>query len=210
MWDFWVSQTMRWSLKLIGDRMKKYKLCLILVTLLTLHNTTVIAEPTNAKKISPIQPGQPQPPTQFPYIYSVKFICGLQILPTNTTQFPPPQEPPVKPGNYATSVNIHNFWNTESFIFTKAVIAGGIVGPFSGVVIGPNRAITIDCTQIFRMLGGVPANQPFIEGFVEIGSRTKLSVAAVYTSQTCYNPGTTTRCSQLGELSTSVVNQRPM
>lgn len=186
--------------------MKKYAPLLLLATVLALNNTAANAQPTDDKMAT--LPKATIQPAQFPFIYSVKFVCGLQTLPTNTQQFPPPQEPPVKPGNYATSINIHNIFETENFIFTKAVIAGGIVGPFTGLVLGPNRAIVIDCTQIFRMLGGVPVTQTFIEGFVEIGSRTKLSVASVYTSQTCLNPGPTTKCSQLGELSTTVVNHR--
>ena len=35
-------------------------------------------------------------------IYAIKFVCGRQA-PTNVT---PPVEPPVKPGNYATKVNV--------------------------------------------------------------------------------------------------------
>ena len=39
-----------------------------------------------------------------PYLsYAVKFVCGEQ-KPIDPSQF----EPPVKPGNYATEINIHN------------------------------------------------------------------------------------------------------
>jgi hypothetical protein len=46
---------------------------------------------------------------------------------------------------------------------------------------------------------------PFIDGFVEIVSPLQLSVAAVYTSQTCTNPAN--KCSVLGDLSLEVVPQ---
>src|SRR5260370_16896972 len=54
-------------------------------------------------------------------VYSVKFVCGLQLpIPGQV----PPSEPPVKPGNYATAVNIHNFHNAQSAtIAKKPVIA---------------------------------------------------------------------------------------
>lgn len=53
-------------------------------------------------------------------IYSVKFLCGLQT----TVPSSPPAEPPVKPGNYATAINIHNFHPTATVEFRKkAVVA---------------------------------------------------------------------------------------
>lgn len=139
----------------------------------------------------------------FPFVYSVKFLCGLQVNPSGGPNTPPPLEPPVKPGNYATSVNIHNFRVFENVIFNKVVLSGGAISPFIGLVLGPNKAIAIDCTQIAKMLP--PPLPSFIEGFVEIGSRRQLSVTAVYTSQTCENPSE--KCTRLGQLSLEVVPQ---
>ena len=63
---------------------------------------------------------------------------------------------------------------------------------------------------------------PFVKGFVEINSPVELSVTAVYTSQTCYNPLTKQPnpdasgkgiipiprfCTNLGELELEVVPQ---
>jgi len=56
-----------------------------------------------------------------PCVYSVKFICGDQPANPNLHL---PSEPPVKPGNYATAVNIHNFHQSQKAIILKrAVIA---------------------------------------------------------------------------------------
>ena len=38
-------------------------------------------------------------------------------------QFVPPHEPTVKPGNYATAINIHNYYLKPTTLRKKAVIA---------------------------------------------------------------------------------------
>jgi len=144
------------------------------------------------------------------YVYSVKYVCGLQTIPS--TSFKPPAEPPVKPGNYATAINFHNYHLKPATLRKKAVIAGvpagspGQISPITSLNIGVNQALTIDCGQIAKAfpVGAVPL-PTFIEGFVEIVSPVQLSVAAVYTSQTCINP--TNKCSVLGEVTLDVVTQ---
>jgi hypothetical protein len=44
-------------------------------------------------------------PVPGPYVYAVKFVCGYQPPLPHTGKF---GEPVVKPGNYATDINIHN------------------------------------------------------------------------------------------------------
>src|SRR5690242_3393793 len=55
-------------------------------------------------------------------VYSVKFLCGFQN-PIDVSPLGPQAEPPVKPGNYATAVNIHNFHTFPVNICKKAVLA---------------------------------------------------------------------------------------
>jgi len=144
------------------------------------------------------------------YVYSVKYVCGLQVIPSN--QFPPPHEPTVKPGNYATAINVHNYHLKLTTLRKKAVIArpeSQPRGPISAIVsenLGPNQALTVDCNEIAKLfpVGSAPL-PPFIDGFVEIVSPVQLSVAAVYTTQTCTNPAN--KCSILGDLSIEVVPQ---
>ena len=121
-----------------------------------------------------------------PCVYSVKFICGTQVPITSQK---PPVEPPVKPGNYATAVNIQNFHSQQSVQITKrAVIANpenkpaGEVGQPRGVGLKPFQALEVDCPDIVSLLRSTNL-PPFIKGFVVITSPALLSVTAVYTAE---------------------------
>jgi hypothetical protein len=144
------------------------------------------------------------------YVYSVKFVCGLQAVPS--AQFSPPHEPTVKPGNYATAINVHNYHLFATGFIKKAVIAKpksqprGPISTIRGEKLGPNQALTADCNEIAKLFPSTVALPPFIDGFVEIGSPVQLSVTAVYTSQTCITPAGT-KCGSLGDLSTEMVPQ---
>jgi hypothetical protein len=139
-----------------------------------------------------------------PFVYSVKYLCGLSTI--SSTQFPPPIEPTVKPGNYATSINIHNYHLKGFVIQKKAVVANGAIGKLAGQDIGPNQSLAVDCSRIVRAIPPGPAPlPPFIEGFVEIVSPLQLSVTSVYTSQTCGSVAN--KCNPLGSLSIEVVPQ---
>lgn len=155
--------------------------------------------------------GQARAQTTTLYVYSVKFVCGLQIV--SSVQFPPPHEPTVKPGNYATAINVHNYHLKPVTLRKKAVIARpesvqprGPISPTVSENLGPNQALTVDCNEIAKLfpVGAAPL-PPFIDGFVEIVSPVQLSVAAVYTTQTCTNPAN--KCSILGDLDIDVVTQ---
>jgi hypothetical protein len=145
------------------------------------------------------------------YVYSVKFVCGLQVI--SSSQFPPPHEPTVKPGNYATAINVHNYHLKPITLRKKAVIARpesvqprGPISPIVSENLGPNQALTVDCNEIAHLFPvGTAPLPPFIDGFVEIVSPVQLSVAAVYTTQTCTNPAN--KCSILGDLDIDVVTQ---
>jgi hypothetical protein len=143
------------------------------------------------------------------YIYPVKFVCGLWITPTDISKLP--AEYPVKPANYATSINILNYSPDRTCISYKAVISAftgaGAISPFLGVAMGPDGALEVDCTTIANQFTS-PPKDAFIEGFVEIQSPTPLGVTAVYTSQTCNNPGANgSPCSSFGDVSLEVVPQ---
>jgi hypothetical protein len=153
-------------------------------------------------------------------IYSVKFVCGLQTI--ASTQFRPPAEPPVKQGNYATLINIHNFHrDAEAFLQKKAVVSipesqlprPSPTSRLKQETLNPNQAIDVDCTEIVRLLATatppVPPGTTFITGFVEIQSVSgaSLSVTAVYTSQTCISTPGIPPCTQLGQLNMEVVPQ---
>lgn len=128
-------------------------------------------------------------------IYSVKFTCGV-VHPVDTS---PPSEPPLKPGNYATAINIHNFHQYTVRIQKTAVIANpedqqrGQTSPPQPVDLGPGQAIEIDCSDTVSLfpppLPTAPPPPPntFIKGFVDLrgpeAGLPSLSVTAVYTAQ---------------------------
>jgi hypothetical protein len=146
-----------------------------------------------------------------PCVYSVKFICGDQSANPN---LPAPREPPVKPGNYATAINIHNYHLDQTAVIAKsAVIANpedakslGETSPSSTIQLPPGRAFEIDCSDIVTLLGTPTAPlPPFIKGFVELrGSFPLLSVTAVYTAQQAI-----AGAAQSGPISIEVVPVQP-
>lgn len=144
-------------------------------------------------------------------VYSAKFLCGFQRPPTagaadGTAGSAPTREPAVKPGNYATAINIQNFHRFPVTFCKRAVLAPAercyegqgddtclkaIVGKPVRFTLQSSQAVSVDCKDIVALLGGsAPA---FIEGFLEISvvprknlpSSNPLSVAGVYTSLGC-------------------------
>lgn len=113
---------------------------------------------------------QPEPHSQ----YAVKFVCGQ----------PPPQAASliVIPGQYLTSINIHNpstepveyRWKTAQALD----MADGRISPWVYGTTGPDGAQTFVCR---RYVQGMSGNPPF-DGFFVIESRLPLDVTAVYTA----------------------------
>ena len=151
-----------------------------------------------------------QSPTASSYwwSYAAKFVCGFQNADTAGAV----GEPPVKPGNYATEINIHNYNYKEFNIYKKLVVlagsqqdASGSIVPFVHrepdvarpttfvkVLLGPDYATMDDCNAIWRMAAQV--GQPLVPGALTIGylvilSPLDLDVADVYTAEV-YSPPT--------------------
>lgn len=122
------------------------------------------------------------------FVYSVKFICGTQ------------QEDPegcltVRPGAYATDINIHNFQDSptkiEKFVL-PVVLLGQVVGrePDSAgqqaqdaIELPPNTATMDDCCRISQLLNLPPASSsPLTIGFLMLVSSQEVNVTAVYTA----------------------------
>lgn len=125
-------------------------------------------------------------PEANPVQYSVKFVCGwLPPVPPDLDQW-------LKPGDYATSINIHN--HTTGWVTGGARVAlffrAGTPPPAATAALPfsiPRRTTaTIDCVWIWAALGVPPGS--FVEGAVHIGLSQPLSVWAVYTSQTHDDP----------------------
>jgi hypothetical protein len=123
------------------------------------------------------------------FVYSVKFICGVQ--PECDCECGP-----VQPGKYATEINIHNYHEAEVELkkkFVPVVFAGAVSGrepkvalprAVDKIILPPHSATMDDCCLIAEMLfGGAPPSPiPLTIGFLEITSREEVSVTAVYTA----------------------------
>src|SRR5262245_3080822 len=126
--------------------------------------------------------------------YSVKFVCGLQ----RAHNPPQPGEPAVKPGNYATEINIHNIQFSQQPVIKNLVILvrdGEPIGrepnaqpptPFLVVPVPPRNAMMDDCNQLWAMAnpgGGAPPNpMPLLIGYLSIITLVEIDVDAVYTA----------------------------
>jgi hypothetical protein len=123
------------------------------------------------------------------FVYSVKFICGVQDECGC-------EGSSVRPGKYATEINIHNYQDTETRI-TKNVLPVVFVGAAVGreprvvrrravdaLVMPPHTATMDDCHRLTELLLGAPStsSMPLTIGFLEIVSTQELNVTAVYTA----------------------------
>ncbi len=131
----------------------------------------------------------PEPEEEDILSFSVKFVCGRQ------TRGGAREWETVRPGLYATEINIHNYKDVEVPI-VKYVIPlvkdgeavgrepefVGIEGQ-DGITLPPNTATMDDCYRIGELLYGSPppVPLPLTIGFLEIISREDLNVDAVYT-----------------------------
>ena len=125
-------------------------------------------------------------------VYAVKFLCGE--LAAN----PDRREGPVKPGNYATAINIHNPNPRDVKFRKKAVLLFDPTnpplpeepkppGPEFNATLLPNWGLDIDCNDIRTvLLAGIapPGTDVFIKGWVVIRVPTlaPLDVVVAYTA----------------------------
>jgi len=103
--------------------------------------------------------------------YAAKFVCGRA------------DGGLAAPGQYFTTVNVHNPATDVVRLRTKVAVAmaGQRPGPVSPYVQGglrPDEAFAVECREITRLAGSGGA---FVEGFLVIESPAALDVVAVYT-----------------------------
>lgn len=152
-------------------------------------------------------------------VLPVKFVCGRQAPNFNLTA---PAEPPVKPGNYATVINLENLTSNSDtgagipVAIRWNVSVPGLATPASGATItglGQFATADITCADI---ASAVKTPNGFITGYVNIipvgpsvTTTPNIAVTAVYTSQGCSFPILSTLVPALptcsGPVSTKVI-----
>jgi hypothetical protein len=111
--------------------------------------------------------------------YAASFVCGLAGPFTG----PAPMEAFVKPGNYATLIQLHNPGAAAVTLWKKVVLNSPETFPTTTAIaptkrfvdrLKPDHGMSIDCSEIVNLLlqngTPVPPNQTFIQGFVVIDS----------------------------------------
>ena len=144
----------------------------------------IVTQPDRPPSVFPFPP----PPGFERYMYVVKFLCGVQ-------DDCGCQCAPVRPGVYATEINIHNYLDREVKIekhVIPVVFAGAAVGreprhaqrrASDKIALPPHTATMDDCCRLTELLLGAPSGSamPISIGFLEIISRYPLNITAVYT-----------------------------
>jgi hypothetical protein len=117
--------------------------------------------------------------------YSVKFICGNKEESCGCA--------PVRPGQYATQISIHNY-SSETVKIHKRIIPVVLTGAPAGrepkvaktraedlIKLPPHTATMDDCCRITELLFGAPSD-PLTIGLIEIIASRDVSVTAIYTT----------------------------
>ncbi len=122
------------------------------------------------------------------YHYTAKFVCGLNETSDERCS-------PLRPGRYATEINIYNGHCSAAVIekhVVPVVVKGEPIGrePRHGkemardkIELPPRTATMDDCCRLAELLKQpVSLNGPLTVGFLEIVSDVPLTVTAVYTA----------------------------
>ena len=122
------------------------------------------------------------------YYYVAKFVCGVNEMKEEGCS-------PVRPGRYATEINIYNGHCSEAEIekhVVPVVLAGKPIGreprvsevrARDQIKLPPRTATMDDCCRLAELLKlPVTLNGPLTVGFLEIVSNVPLTVTAVYTA----------------------------
>jgi hypothetical protein len=121
------------------------------------------------------------------FVYAVQFVCGT--VPECGCACTP-----VRPGRYATEINIHNYSGTSVRIRKRVipvVFAGAVTGrepatagpkAVDAITLPPHSATMDDCCRLTELLLGAPVGASHNIGILEITASADVAVTAVYTS----------------------------
>lgn len=136
---------------------------------------------------------------QYVWSYAAKFVCGYQRTPVAGALTP--GEPVVKPGNYATEINIHNPNYKQTPLRKKFLVLVNQFNPQNPVLVrepaqieptkiitmtlGPDFATMDDCNNLWTLTypsAPVPTPMPVFIGYLVVLSPLELDVDVVYTA----------------------------
>jgi len=136
---------------------------------------------------------------QYVWSYAAKFVCGFQDI--NTAGVAAPGEPVVKPGNYASEINIHNPNYRPVPLRKKFLVLVNQQNPQNPLIVRepnqvePMRIITMtlfqdyatmdDCNNLWHLTypsAALPSPMPVFIGYLVILSPLELDVDVVYTA----------------------------
>jgi hypothetical protein len=161
----------------------------IFIRPLTIANASVSSSADQTAPNSPAVTGT------YLWSFAAKFVCGYQS-PTVATGGPVSGEPVVKPGNYATDINIQNpNFKLVPLIKRVIVLVDGNVVKREPTQVGPSGSDAIelqgdfstldDCNKLYlntHQVPVVPTPMPLFIGYLVILSPLDLNVNVVYTS----------------------------
>jgi len=170
----------------------------VITSTATITATTIVTT-TPTETVTPTTTPTPGPVGRPFWSFAVKFVCGEQ--PADQAGQPIPGEPAVKPGNYATEINIHNpHYVGPVQIRRKALLLVDHGSPvarapqtaapqaFSPLFALPDDGATMeDCNSIWALLNPgtpPPSPLPLTIGYLVIVSPANLDVVAVTTATT--------------------------
>jgi hypothetical protein len=131
---------------------------------------------------------------QYVWSYAAKFVCGYQRSAADGQVLP--GEPILKPGNYASEINIHNPAYKEASLRKKflvlvrgqeAVREPQTTKPLTvtKMILGPDYAMMDDCNNLWTIIYpgvALPSPMPVFIGYLVILSPLELDVDVVYTA----------------------------
>lgn len=182
-----------WVLGLLAAQVLVFLLLISLFMSQPSASASPSTAPVNAPEAMPA--AQAAVPGQYIWSYAAKFVCGWQQPAAPGAN--PQGEPTVKPGNYATDINIHNPNYKQVPMRKKFIITvqNGQALANEPAQVEPRRIVTMtlgadmvtmdDCNNIWKYAfpAGPPAGQmPLTIGYVVVLSPVDLDVDVVYTA----------------------------
>jgi len=156
---------------------------------------STIANASGSSAADLAAPDSPALTAGYYWSYAAKFVCGYQSPTLASGAIA--GEPVVKPGNYATEINIQNY-NFKTLALAKKIIVlvDGVVVHSEPDSAGPSGSEAInlqgdfatldDCNNLWLtthpQTPGLPTPMPLFIGYLVIFSPLDLNVNAVYTA----------------------------